>query len=159
MDHLRLVRFWKGKASYKLGTLSLTAFLIVLMLIGSFVNVAQVPSSSSQFSTYVSQAVASISSFQIQKYAEILSSFGSRVTGYPGNLEAAKYIASVFKSDGLQVINQSFTTAMPVDTGSWIYADGKNLTVYALWPNGPVPGATPTYVSGPFVYVGDGSPR
>ncbi|MGC8601823.1 MAG: hypothetical protein ACP5LS_05335 [Thermoprotei archaeon] len=86
-----------------------------------------------------------------------MSSFGSRVTGYPGNLEAAKYIASVFKSDGLQVINQSFTTAMPVDTGSWIYADGKNLTVYALWPNGPIPGATPTYVSGPLVYVGDGS--
>jgi hypothetical protein len=128
------------------------------MLIGSFVSVgAQVPSNSSQLSTYVSQAVDSISSSQIQKYAEILSSFGSRVTGYPGNLEAAKYIASVFKSDGLQVINQSFTTAMPVDTGSWIYADGKNLTVYALWPNGPIPGATPTYVSGPLVYVGDGS--
>jgi len=110
-------------------------------------------------SSYVSQAVSSVNVTQVRLYAEHLSSYQSRFTGYPGNLQAAQYIASVMKQEGLNVTMQPFTAALPVDTGSWVYAPSAklNMTVYAVWPNGPVPGTTPTYVSGPLVYVGNGT--
>jgi len=125
----------------------------------AYVATAQASPAQPNLSSYLDSAVSSINVTQIRAYAEKLSSFQSRVTGYPGNIEAAKYIEGVLKADGLTVINQSFTSAVPVDTGSWVYvpATGHNYTAYALWPNGPVPGATPTFVSGRLVYVGNGS--
>ncbi len=141
-------------------------FIAVILLISvllpasaTYVVSAQGSSAQPSFSSYLSSAVSSINMTQIKAYAEKLSSFQSRVTGYPGNIEAAKYIEGVLRADGLTVINQSFTSAVPVDTGSWVYipAMGSNYTVYALWPNGPVPGGTPTFTSGRLVYVGNGS--
>ncbi|MGC8632020.1 MAG: FtsX-like permease family protein [Thermoprotei archaeon] len=133
--------------------------LTLLLLSGSLMvpSSAQTTSSQANISPYVTSAVSSVSQNQIMGYAQALSNFGTRVTGYKGNLEAAKYIESVLKADGLGVINQSFTAAVPIDEGSWASFGGNNYTVYALWPNGPVPGATPTYVSGPLVYVGNGT--
>jgi len=137
-----------------------TLLLVVLALPAGLTALSSGQATASVgLSSYISGAVASVNVTQIRQYASALSSFGTRVTGYAGNIQAAKYIEGVLKEDGITVVNQSFTSAEPIDTGSWVYlpSTGENLTVYALWPNGPVPGYTPGYVNAPLVYVGNGS--
>jgi len=145
----------------KAGLIGVSFLLACLLLPAAFPGSGAQASTAGPSSSYLAGAVASISTSEMRAYAANLSSFGSRVTGYPGNLKAARYIEEVFKSDGLDVINQSFQAAVPVDTGSWVYvpSSGENFTAYALWPNGAVPGYTPGYLSGPLVYVGDGTLR
>jgi len=164
MSKIRL--FLSARTQVKVRSLAIKLTILALMtllLSGSFMIPSSAQSTSSQtssaqpISSYLSSAVSSVNQSEIMGYARALSAFGTRVTGYKGNLEAAKYIESVLRADGLDVINQSFTAAVPIDEGSWAVIGGSNYTVYALWPNGPVPGATPTYVSGPLVYVGNGS--
>ncbi|WP_449462635.1 M28 family peptidase [Tardisphaera miroshnichenkoae] len=115
--------------------------------------------SGSNFGQYVTSSVQAINGTQIRSFAETLSSFGSRVTGYPGNIRAAKFIEETLRSYGIKVVNQSFTVAIPMDRGSWIYVPGtnENLTAYGLWPNGPVTGGSEGYVEGPLVYAGNGT--
>jgi len=91
---------------------------------------------------------------------ENFTSMGSRVTGYSGSYTAAKYIASAFKSYGLQVIVQNYTLAIPYDEGSRITIDSpikRNITAYALWPNGvqtcPTP---PEGITGRLIYAETG---
>ncbi len=134
-------------------------FIVILVILLTCVSTdypVLANNNSNNISVYLRNAYNSINITQIKDYADKLSEF-NRVTGYPGNLEAAMYIENVLKADGIKVINQSFTSAVPVDTGSWISIGNKNFTVYALWPNGPVPGYTPAYVSGPLVYVENGT--
>ncbi|MFQ1020743.1 FtsX-like permease family protein [Tardisphaera saccharovorans] len=129
--------------------------ILALTVLGMEVSSAQ----SAGSSAYLSGAVNSLSVSQIREYAKQLSSISTRVTGYQGNLEAAKLIEYALRQDGVKVVNESFKAAVPVDTGSWVYvpSEHQNLTAYALWPNGPVPGWTQGYVSGRLVYVGNGT--
>jgi len=67
------------------------------------------------------------------------SSFGSRVTGYPGCYSAASYIKSFLERLGYEVIGQKYKVLIPFDKGSFIEVDGgagaEKLRVYPLWPN------------------------
>ena len=79
--------------------------------------------------------------------------------GYPGNQSAADYIEARFRALGLaEVEKETYSVAVPVETGSFLYCQGKNLPVWAAWPNfvrtSTVP---PEGLSGPVVYGGDGT--
>jgi len=93
----------------------------------------------------------------IQKF----SSLGSRVSGYPGSEEAAKYIMDYFnKTLGLEVVVQDYPVAVPVDEGSYIEVispSPHNFSAYAFWPNYvQASTAPPEGISGKLVYVGEG---
>jgi len=94
-------------------------------------------------------------------HIEKFSSFGSRVSGYPGSEEAAKYIIEYFnKTLGLKVVVQSYPVAVPVDEGSYLEVlspSRHNFSAYAFWPNYVQASTTPPEgISGKLVYVGEG---
>lgn len=87
---------------------------------------------------------------------EQLSSFGSRVTGYPGYYNATNYIKYSFEKYGLKVYEQKYNVLVPIDKGSYIEVlsgpkRGEKLRVYALWPN--LVQVSSGAVEGPLVFV------
>ncbi|MEM3648045.1 MAG: M28 family peptidase [Thermoproteota archaeon] len=99
---------------------------------------------------------------KIKYHVETLSSFGSRVTGYPGCSSAADYIHRMLESYGLTVFRQQYSVVVPVDHGSNIYVFDKNgkveksIEAYAVWPNLIQTCKTPTTIKGQLLYVGNG---
>ncbi|MCE5239694.1 M28 family peptidase [bacterium] len=83
---------------------------------------------------------------------------GSRVSGYPGNGQAADMILERFKSLGLETMVQEFDLPSPVDGGSTLTIGDRSYDLSALWPNHArtcqVPGQG---LRGPVIYVGHGS--
>ncbi|HEV2474074.1 MAG TPA: M28 family peptidase, partial [Chthonomonadales bacterium] len=117
-----------------------------------------------------------ISPSNLSTTVNTLSSFGSRVAGYPGDKAAADYVLRQFQNLGLQNVREDpFTVAVPydeVEDGASHGAaaqlvsspdrliaasDGRRLPMYPLWPNLV---RTPTLPAGgitaPLIYVGDG---
>ncbi len=86
-------------------------------------------------------------------FIDNLTSYGSRVPGYPGYYEATRYIASSLRGLGISVVIDNYTVVTLIDEGSYLYVDGRNLSVYAVWPNGGVP--PNGVVEGPIVYIKD----
>ena len=65
-----------------------------------------------------------------------LSSYKSRVAGYPGSDAAADYVQNRFKAIGLDGVKaENFDVTVPVDEGSKIVAGGRTFNLHALWPN------------------------
>lgn len=65
-----------------------------------------------------------------------LSSYPSRLAGYPGSAQAASYVEEQFRKIGLDdVKSESFRVTVPVDEGSKIVVGGQELEIHALWPN------------------------
>ncbi|MEM2960807.1 MAG: M28 family peptidase, partial [Candidatus Bathyarchaeia archaeon] len=96
---------------------------------------------------------------RIKSHIERLSSLGSRVTGYPGSIEAAKYISGEFKKYGLKVILQNYTLPIPIDLGSWIevnYPFSIRIKAFSLWPNGVQTCSSTKGLSGKLIYAGNG---
>jgi len=107
---------------------------------------------------------SSIAIDNILYHANIISSFGGRVTGYNGSYITANYIYQQLKSFGdLLVMKQAYKLVVPIDEGSSVSIVSKNGSMetypaYAIWPSGPQTSPTPIEgVSGLGVYVGDGS--
>lgn len=103
----------------------------------------------------------SFSSESISTHIKKLSSLGSRVTGYLGSEESAEYISNFFnKTLGLNVLEQNYSVAVPVDEGSYIEVFSPsyhNFSAQAFWPNYVQSSATPKEgISGRLVYVGEG---
>jgi len=123
--------------------------IIMIVLVSSLVTFnlkIATSNEESNISTVISNAVAYLNYTNVQLHVRELKSFSSRVTGSLGCDQAAAYISSKFNSYGLTVINQSYSMAMPIDEGSFITVDSplhKNITAYALWPNGPQTCLTP----------------
>lgn len=96
----------------------------------------------------------------IRSHVRYLSSLNSRVTGMscPGYRNATEYIMDEFQKLGLKVRTQSYSLAIPVDKGSWIYVDklAENFTAHAVWPNG-VAAPRINGLRGDLKYVGDGA--
>jgi hypothetical protein len=88
-----------------------------------------------------------------------LSTGGSRVVGYPGERKAADYAEAQLKSilGDAAVKTETFTATVPMDKGAQLAANGKNYTLYSLWPNlvrtSQLP---PEGLSGPLIYAGAG---
>jgi ABC-type lipoprotein release transport system permease subunit len=106
--------------------------------------------------------IESLDHEKIKDHVETLSSFDSRVTGYPGCSSAADYIHEVLENYGLTVFRQSYSVVVPIDHGSNIYIfDDKgrverSIEAYAVWPNLVQTSRTPTIIKGQLIYVGDG---
>jgi hypothetical protein len=67
---------------------------------------------------------------------EFMSGIPSRISGYPGSVAAADYIANSFAQIGVKEISrESFGFALPVDLGGHIVAKGRRMALYGLWPN------------------------
>ncbi len=65
-----------------------------------------------------------------------LSSYPSRLAGYPGSEQAASYVETQFRKIGLQDIeSENFRVTVPVDEGSKIVVAGQEIPIQALWPN------------------------
>ena len=83
---------------------------------------------------------------------------GSRVSGYPGNVEAADLILERFEHLGLETMVQQFDLPTPLDGGAWLELGGERYELACLWPNlartCQVPNAG---LPGRVIYVGDGS--
>jgi len=97
----------------------------------------------------------------IRRHVEYLSNLGSRVTGYPGNSEAARYISDRLREMGIQVIIHNYSVVVPLDEGSYIELEENGgwtrLEAYAVWPNGPQTSRTGRDgVVGRLIYVGRG---
>lgn len=101
---------------------------------------------------------------KIEKHIEVLSSLGSRVTGYNGCEAAADYIAKIFLSYGLKVSRQEYPVVVPKDHGASVILldekgeEVKTINAYAIWPNLIQTSMIPseTRFEGPLIYVGEG---
>jgi len=136
-------------------TLLLLAILVVA-LAQAYPSSDEVSASAEQFPV----AIYDISIENVLEHAEYLSSLGSRVTGYPGFYDAARYIENKLLEYGLvNVTSEGYEVAVPLDEGSFIeLPNGTRISAYALWPLQANPCTTPpSGVSGPAYYVGKGS--
>ena len=79
---------------------------------------------------------ASIDSARIKTDVNVLSSYPSRLVGYPGCAKAADYIEKQFRAVGLSnVKTEGFKVTVPIDEGSRIVVNGRAFQIHALWPN------------------------
>ena len=72
----------------------------------------------------------------IRATVEHLSSFDSRVAGYPGSEQAAEFIEDGFRALGLSARRDTFSVVVPVDRGGRIEWEGESAPLHAVWPNG-----------------------
>ena len=82
--------------------------------------------------------VRSVDAGRIRSTVEYLSSFESRVVGYPGCDEAARYIQGQFEEIGLMdVRSEEFEVSIPVDHGASLRVVGEDdeIRLHCLWPN------------------------
>jgi hypothetical protein len=86
----------------------------------------------------ITRANRSISEADVKTRIELLAGMGSRVPGYPGHDEAARYIESEFRRNGLQDIRtEGYDITSPVDEGGTLVveANGVTIPIHAVWPN------------------------
>jgi len=103
-------------------------------------------------------ALDSLNATAVAQRAQLISSFGSRLTGYPGYYRTIDYIVQALRSEGLEPVIQNFTVLVPWDAGSAIRVPALNTAIkaYALWPNGHVGVWSVEGLRGKLVYVGKG---
>ncbi|MEE3258528.1 MAG: FtsX-like permease family protein [Candidatus Latescibacterota bacterium] len=96
----------------------------------------------------------------LRETVELLSSFGSRLSGYPGAEAAADYVENRLRDMGLEsVTREPFEITVPIDRGGELYI-GENIepyTLYGLWPNlVRTPTLPPEGYRGEMIYGGGG---
>ncbi|MHA1978065.1 MAG: M28 family peptidase [Candidatus Hodarchaeales archaeon] len=94
----------------------------------------------------------------IRNHITNFSSFGSRVTGYPGYELAIDYIQDFFNSQNLtDVQTLSYPHLVPLDRTTGISIAGENYSAHALFPNSVHTSRTQSQgISGLLVYGGSG---
>jgi hypothetical protein len=107
-----------------------------------------------------SQAFQSLNMTAIRENIAYFSSFPTRATGYPGNLESGQYIFDCFSQIGLENVsfyNFNFTDCFDQGSNITILSTGESVTIHALWPNLISPSTTPLGgLTGPIIYAGRG---
>ena len=79
---------------------------------------------------------ASIDPKRLATDVSVLSSYPSRIVGYPGCAKAADYVENQFRAIGLANVRaERFKVTVPIDQGSKIVVNGREFPIYALWPN------------------------
>jgi len=108
-------------------------------------------------------AAAAVDEGRLRDTIASLAALGSRVTGYPGAREAARWVAAALREIGLEdVREESFGVAVPMDRGATLALDGRAtpIPLACLWPNlvrtSTLP---PEGVEGPLIYAGRAQPR
>jgi len=132
-----------------------------LMLLLLSMNV-EIRSVRSQFTVpefdYITPIVNAINMTEIKHDVEVFSNFGTRFTGYPGNLRAAEYVYQRFSEYLSDVEYFPFNVTLPVDEGAYVeIPDYGKVTLYPLLPNVVCPPQTPPGgITAKLIYVGDG---
>lgn len=98
---------------------------------------------------------------RIEEKVETISSFGPRMTGYPGYQKTLEFISSYLQDElGLKVIPHTYKVLVPFEEESYIEVLEPmrlRVKVHALYPNGVNPSATPPEgLEGPLHYIGKG---
>lgn len=100
----------------------------------------------------------------IMDHVSVLSSFDTRVTGYPGANSTAEYIADQFSQAELKPYGEDayfdyYPVTVPIDRGAAvILSDGTVLEAFSLWPNMIQECRTPPEgIKGELIYAGYGS--
>ncbi|MGB9759510.1 MAG: M28 family peptidase [Thermoproteota archaeon] len=148
------------KIPFIVGIIIMLFFLSLILTY--FGNKTFAAGSESNFVDAIPDAISNINYSAVENHVRFFSSLNSRVTGYPGSLQAASYIIEKFKEYGLIVDVHKYSMAIPYDEGSYISVvlpSGKetNITAYALWPNGVQTSFSNRGIIGKLVYVGSGS--
>ena len=107
-------------------------------------------------------AVSRIEAAGLQRHIRALTTDASRVTGYPGAQNAARYIEREFRQLGLDVSSESFPLSVPIDHGGQLRVGDSTTTVpiYGLWPNHVrTPSLPPEGLDGHLVDLGRGGLR
>ncbi len=103
------------------------------------------------------QLAAAVHADRVRAHIDYLAGLGSRVSGYPGNAQAADYVLAQFKALGLETYVQEFDLPTPLDRGCWLEVEGKRYQINALWPNLVRTSQVPRQgLQGPLIYVGSG---
>ena len=103
--------------TFQLGPSLLLTGLVTIILVSqlSFTSLAQSIEENFDYGMVIDE-LRQIHMPRIQEHLSFFSSRGSRVTGYKGFYEAAKYIYEYFYDLGLiNVTYLNFTLAMPID--------------------------------------------
>ena len=106
------------------------------------------------------EAVAQINAADLERHLRILTADSSRVTGYAGAENAARYIEGEFGRLGLQVTSEFFSVSVPLDRGGQLRLAGSDeaIPIYGLWPNHVrSPSLRPGGISGHLIDLGRGS--
>jgi hypothetical protein len=116
------------------------------------------PSVAPEVADAYKRLAGAVSSERIRQTVYQLSSYPSRVAGYPGSEAAAKWIEEQFRQIGLQrVTTEEFAVTVPVDKGAKLRVGNREFPLYAMWPNlvrtSQLP---PEGVTGPVIYARDG---
>ncbi|MBM3499977.1 MAG: M28 family peptidase, partial [Armatimonadetes bacterium] len=88
-----------------------------------------------------------------------LSALGSRVSGYPGNAQAADLIEAEFQRvlGRANVFEQEFQLPIPLDEGAQLRVGDRRYPLRALWPNlARTPQVPRAGIEGEVIYVGAG---
>ncbi len=100
----------------------------------------------------------------IKDTVHTLASFGSRVTGYPGERKAAEWVLNKFKDIGLKDVKGPvrFDVPVPMDEEQTLLtvegAKSESFPLYPLWPNlVRTPQTPPEGIEGKLIYAGKGS--
>ncbi len=100
---------------------------------------------------------------RLRRSVEYLSSFESRMTGHPGNAQAADWIEAQLRALDLggPVRRETFSATVPVEVGGesrlLVEEWGESLRIFGLWPNGPrTTTVPPEGVAAPLIWVGGG---
>ncbi len=111
-------------------------------------------------SSYGAFPIDNINFDHIAAMAEKISSFESRVTGYPGYYRTLTYIerlaANFANKRGLDIIKQNFTVLVPLEIESYLVVGNTKYRAYAMWPNLVHTCKTVKPISGKFVYAKGG---
>lgn len=105
----------------------------------------------------VKELADQISRERLAARIEQFAALGSRVSGYPGNEQAAELILDRFADLGLETHVQEFDLPTPMEKSASLEVGGVTYEVHGLWPNLVRTSAVPSQgVTGPVIYVENG---
>ena len=95
---------------------------------------------------------------RLRRSVTALSAPASRMTGYPGIIQAADWLTAELEAMGIEEIHRhEFPVPVPMDQGFRLEAGGESLRLFGLWPNlARTPTLPPGGLEGELVDGGDG---
>ena len=141
-------------------------YLSFIILISSFANLMNLTKAIEPLD--VGWVAFEIDKNNVEQHVKFFSNLGSRVTGYPGFFEAAKYIVDRFNKYGVEPYGKDggyfeyYNISIPIDHGSSItLSNGSVIEAYKFWPSygvNPAPYISPKE-GDLLVYLGSGEDK
>jgi len=133
---------------------------VVLLLVLTLLSANLIPVRSSENKDLSEYLIKEFKFENVKRHVEVLSSFGSRVIGYPGYYKAVQYVTKELSAH-LKVWNQSFYAPSPIEEGaSLVVYNGTekvNIKVHMVYPNYMLVPERVKDIEGELVYVGEGA--